>query len=418
MKKSIPLIFCFIFFIGAVDFSVAQSMAVTNTHYALEEVRDYLADGQIERAAAKLELARENIDKAVLNEKTGKKAKTWRYRGETYRQFLSIPDSLLSLKHLEAARIAIESYNKTIVLDQSKTGEYKVLAEKGKDLIYPLLFNQGITSINEKNYTKALESFDLVLMINPLDTNATLNAGLAAERIPDAERAAEYYGKMIYQQGALDYYPFIRMAEYYTDEEEYDKALSVVHKGIGISEKMYSSSKANLSGLSDPSEIKKYQEVVGKYQKQVRDLQTTEFNIYLKSGRLPEAINNLKEAIKTDPNNDGNYSRLGQLLDQSGESDEALKNYEKAVELNSDNIDANYNLGAFYFNRGAETLKITRDMDLKTYKSKGIEMEKGAIEDLKKAKPYFEKVNEIQPNEAAVLNSLETINSILKTNGN
>jgi tetratricopeptide (TPR) repeat protein len=390
MKKVIILLLSSIFWLGAVEISKAQNSAVTNTHFALQEAREYMANGQIDKAVGKIESARQNIDAASSHEKTGKNPKTWKYRGDVYREFLSLPEVKLSVKHMEAARASIESYDKAIQLDQSKRGDYKKPSQNGKNQIYPLLFNQGIESINQKDYDKALESFDLVLMINPKDTNATLNAGLAAERKPDPEKAVEYYEKMIYQQGAIDHYPFIRVAEYYSEKEDYDKALEVIHKGLA--------SATNKEGI--------------------KDLQTTEFNIYLRSGRLQEAVDNLKEAIETDPENDGNYSRLGQLLDQNGESEEALKNYEKAVELNPDNIDANYNLGAFYYNRGAEKLQATRDMDLKTYKSKGVAMEKDAVEDLKIAKPYFEKVNKIQPDDAAVLNSLETIDSILKTKEN
>ncbi len=389
MKKGIQSTF-FAAVLTVISVSVmAQSSAVTNAHFALQEAREYMANGDIDKAVSKMETARDNIDKAVENEKTSTKAKTWNYRGDIYKEMLSLPEDKIGMTYLEAAKISIESYNKTIELDDSKRGDYKGPAQNGKNGIYPMMFNQGIEYINKEDYDNAMDAFDVVLQINPLDTNAALNAGLAAERKPDMERAVQYYGMMIYQQGAKDYYPFVRMAAYYSEKEEYDKALEVISKGI--------------ASTSNKDAIK--------------DLQTTEFNIYLKSGRLEEAMANLKKSIEEDPDNDGNYSRLGQLYDQSGNSEEALKYYSLALEKNPDNIDANYNLGAFYFNRGAEALQSTRDMDLNTYKEKGKAIEDQAIEDLQKAKPYFEKVDSLQPNDPAVTTSLESINNILKSAG-
>ena len=368
---------------------LAQGAAVTNTHYALQEAKEYMANGNLEKAADKLMNARENIEKAITNEKTMTKAKTWNYRGDVYRQYLSLSEDLLDVKHLEAAEISLDSYDKCIELDLSKRGDYKTPAQNGKNQIYPLMFNLGNASINEKKYTTAMKAYDLVLRINPMDSNAALNAGLAAERAGDKDKAVAYYGKMIGEQKVKDYYPYIRLAEYYSSKEEYDQALSTLSKGIEVC--------TTKEGI--------------------KNLQTTEFNIYLKSGRLDEAISNLEKSIEADPQNDGNYSRLGQLLDQKGESDRALENYTKALELNPDNIDANYNMGAFYYNRGAEKLQSTRDMDLKTYQAKGKAIEKEGIEDLKKARPYFEKVDKMQPDDPAVLNSIKTIDSFLKNAG-
>ncbi len=398
------------------DLAYAQSSAITNTHFALQEAKEYLANGEIDKAVAKLQTARDNIDKAIENEKTSGKSKTWNYRGDTYKEYLNVPQDKIEMTYMEAGKIAVESYNTAIKLDDSKRGDYKGPAQSGKAAVYPMMFNQGIAFINDGNFDGAMEAFDIVLLINPTDSNASLNAGLAAERKPDMDRAIQYYGQMIYQQGVKDPYPYVRVAAYYTDKEEYDKGLELIQKGLPVAKKQMLSAQKKYGGMPAGAEKEKYKtEVVDKWTGGVKDLQTTEFNIYLKADRLDEAMANLQSAIETDPENDGNYSRLGQLYDQNGDTENAMKYYGMAIEKNPDNLDANYNIGAFYFNRGAEKIQATRDMDLKTYQSEGKAMEDEAVEDLKKAKPYFEKVEELQPGVAKP--QLDTINNILASKG-
>lgn len=376
----------------------AQNSKVTNTHFALKEAKDYIGQENFEKAAEKLAYARENIDAAVQNEKTAGNAKTWNYRGDVYADMMRLPaDNNGGVNKLEAARLAVESYKKTIELDDSKRKDYAVEAQKNlNNVVYVLVFNEGIQMINSGDPKSALGAFELALQINEKDTNAALNAAISAEKLGDKEKSFSLYKRMVDDMDSKDHYAYISVANYYTEKEDYDKALEYVQRGI----------EAN-KNASDKQKTK--------------DLLLTEFNIYLKSNRLDEAISNVKTNIEADPSNDGLYSRLGQLYDNLKDKKDdkdygalAIENYKKAIELNPDNLDANYNLGAFYYNKAAEIYKKVGAMDLKDYKAKGAKMEAEGKDLFNKAIPYFKKAYELEPENNSLKNSLKTIYTYLK----
>jgi tetratricopeptide (TPR) repeat protein len=151
-----------------------------------------------------------------------------------------------------------------------------------------------------------------------------------------------------------------------------------------------------------------------------------EINAYLKAGKLTELTNRLEQAIKQEPDNVGLYVTLGNVYDNlyqgalkdknSAKSNEyfemAKSNYSKALVKNPDYLDANYSLGALYFNKAAIR---TQEMNAlpEDFSSAGlkkmevIKNEVIALFDL--ALPYFQKAESIDPND---LNTLIALNEI------
>lgn len=384
--------------VSGVGFS--QKSARTNTHFALQEAKELLIQENFADAAKKLAVARENIDKAVKHEQTRDDAKTWVYRGDVYAEMLRLPDDNNGgVPKIEAARIATESFKKAITLDDSRRqDDAKDAKQKLNNVVYVLVFNTGLENINSGDNAGAVKAFEVALMINDKDTNAALNAAIAAERMEDFDKAFTLYKRMVDEMGAKDHFAYIAVTNNYVAREDYDKALEYIQKGLEVNKN-----------------AKK---------EKIKDLLTTEFNVYLKSNRLDEAIANVMKNLENDPENDGLYSRLGQLYDQMREASEgeaaknyadmAVENYKKAIELNPNNLDANYNLGAYYYNKAASIYKEVNNMDLKTYQSKGVALEKKGEENFNKAIPYFKKAYELAPEDAGLKNSLKTIYTRLK----
>lgn len=377
-----------------------QKSARTNTHFSLQEAKELLIQENFADAAKKLAYARENIDKAVNHEQTKGDSKTWVYRGDVYAEIMRLPaDNNAGVPKIEAAKIATESFKKAMSLDDSKRqDDAKDAKQKLNNVVYVLTFNTGLENINAGDNANAIKAFEVAMMINDKDTNAALNAAIAAERMKDFDKAFTLYKKMIDEMGANDHFAYIAVTNNYVSKEEYDKALEYISRGLEVN-----------------NNSKK---------EKIKDLLTTEFNVYLKSNRLDEAISNVKKNLENDPENDGLYSRLGQLYDQMRENAEgeeasnygklAVENYKKALELNPANLDANYNLGAFYYNKAASIYKEVNNMDLKTYQSKGVTLEKKGEENFNLAIPYFKKAFELAPDDAGLKNSLKTIYTRLK----
>ena len=66
------------------------------------------------------------------------------------------------------------------------------------------------------------------------------------------------------------------------------------------------------------------------------------------SDRIPEAESALAEAIKIEPDNVTFRLNQGNLENQAGRKDQAIKCYQKVLELDPGNVNAHYNLGLVY----------------------------------------------------------------------
>ncbi len=70
------------------------------------------------------------------------------------------------------------------------------------------------------------------------------------------------------------------------------------------------------------------------------------------SMKLKEAEAALTEALRLDPGSAMLHLNLGNLQDQAGRKDEALKSYLKALELDPSSLNVHYNLGLLYVELG------------------------------------------------------------------
>jgi tetratricopeptide (TPR) repeat protein len=168
--------------LGMPSLASAQNSAVTN---AILNQRTGLLDK-----------ARTDIDKAIVNEKTSGKGKTWFTRGEIYQAMMESPIYGKQLQPGEGLQKAYESYAKAIELD-TPTGEFGKQAVTRMDNLYGQAFNAAVTSYNAKDFDKAIENYKLASRIKPQDTTAVLYSAYASEAKQDFEGAKAGYNKLL-----------------------------------------------------------------------------------------------------------------------------------------------------------------------------------------------------------------------------
>ena len=323
-----------------------------------------------------LDKARTDIDKAILNEKTSGKAKTWYTRGDIYQGMLESPIFSKQLQPGEGLQKAYESYAKTIELD-TKTGEFGKQAVPKMDNLYGRAFNDAVNSYNAKDYDKAIASYKLASQIKPQDTTAVLYSAYASEAKQD----------------------------FVTAKASYNQLLGMNYKSVTLYSRLFQMAKQD---KNQAEAAKILQQALVAYPTN-KGFMLEDLNMSLASGKGEDALAKINKTIAADPTNSNLYAVRGSMYDQQKKQDLALADYRKAVELDPNNFDAQFNLGVYNYNKAADAYTKASKMDLKTYQASGKKYEIEGKKYFEASVPYFEKSLQLQPEDRNTLISLQKV---------
>ncbi|MCK4664196.1 MAG: tetratricopeptide repeat protein [Bacteroidales bacterium] len=325
--------------------------------------------------------AKEAIDEASKHEKTIGKAKTWYYRGQVYHAIYQSTDTNFQDLHETPLTEAVNAYIKAIELDEKE--QYK------KDCIGRLkiasvqLLNKGINDFNANDYSKALDDFENSIRINSLeyineiDSMAIFNAAIAADRNKNYDKAIKYYNETI----------------------------DLKYEGSKVF--LFLSNVLKTQGDTIAS-IEKIKDGIDAYPDDNNSLIIELINYYLATNKSEEALGYLKIAIEKDSLNHSFHFAEGTIYDRMEEYDKAIKCYAAAIELEEDFFDAQYNIGAVYYNRAVQHFNVANDIPQNKQKEYEDEIVK-AKEQMKSALPYLEKAHELNEKDLSTMQSLKEI---------
>ena len=325
--------------------------------------------------------AAEFIDQAILDEKANVKEKTWRYRGNIYTNLAS--DSTLYAQVPDALEKAAASFVKADELDVKQRYSSERMADIARGAT--IAGNSGISYFNSGVYGRAGELFvtasEMTMMLGAVDTMAIFNSALCFEKASMYDRAVDQYmmcGGYGYQVPDV----FLFAANIQKMEGDTAKALTTLQN----------------ARQDFPRE---------------QALIIEELNIYLVAGQFELAKENLMLAAEQDPTNEILWFSLGSVYDNLKMQDEAVEAYAKSLEIKADYFDANYNLGALYFNMAVQMVNEANDMwkprMSKDEATKQKELEDGGKAMFSTALPYLEKALEVEPEDRETLRSLRDI---------
>lgn len=312
------------------------------------------------------------IDAAAKHESTMGKEKTWYYRGLIYQK--ASENVELKAKYPNSLQLAYESFVKSHELNPKS--EYVEDINLRKVNILNQMFQAGVESYNAKNFTASLEAFENILKLNAHDTLALINAAFSADRSNNKEKAKTYFQQLV-DMKTSDPKVYLFLGGIYKAEGDTAKGLSIIQMG----RQMF----PNDNGLI-----------------------IEELNYYLLTGKTKEAIEQLNIAIAKDETNPNLYYARGNSFDKIGNTDKAKADYLKAIELKPDYFDAIYNLGAMYFNQGADLANKANNIPPSKQKEYD-EAKKKADDKFKEAMPYLEKALELNPDDRSTLISLKQL---------
>jgi len=336
----------YILFITLTQEIIAQNSAIVNAIF-------YQRDSNFVKA-------KEEIDNACVHEKTLNSPKGWYTKGEIYENIALSTKPEITALDTNAIVTAYEAYNKSITFDKPNGGYAKQAKDRLAN-VWVVLINKGIGCYKNKKYDDAIKFYSLAVNIKPEDTTAYIYESYATEAKQDITACNTIYEQLLKlnYKSVLLYFGLIKYAK--EVEKDYDKALILTSKAKAIY----------------PYEI---------------TFITEEFNIYLAQGKKDLAKQKLEEAIQKDPDNSLLYFNLGVITEQLGPKEKAPEYYQKAIDLNSKNTDALFNLGAYFYHQAAEIYIQTNKMNFKEYAANGKSLEQKANDLFKIALPNFEKV--------------------------
>ncbi|MCS7298138.1 MAG: hypothetical protein RMK19_08640 [Bacteroidia bacterium] len=140
------------------------------------------------------------------------------------------------------------------------------------------------------------------------------------------------------------------------------------------------------------------------------NIRKAELNLYLQHPGLQEkALERFRQEVQRDPKNEVYLLVYAQLWERVN-ADSAAFYYQKVLDLNPNNLNARYNLGAYYINLAAElSTKYNETRDEKLQQRYFAQMQ----DYFRKALPHLEKAYEQLPEDLALIQSLIQVTTYL-----
>ncbi|VXD11777.1 M48 family metallopeptidase [Marinoscillum sp. 108] len=331
------------------------------------------------------------IDAAIEYEKVKDDGKTWYYRGLIYATIDTTSNEQYASLSDNALEEAVAAFNKADEIDPEGKGYYvtgmmgiPVLKEQQISNYYSYYYNKAVMAFQDSEYQTAVDAFEKSYYIVPDDTNAYINAAYAAHNGQLYDAATKNY-RLAIDNGATSkdlYYNYVSILTSALDDKE--AALAVVDEALG----------------KYPSD---------------GTLQKNRINLLINMGKIDEARGNLEQAIESEPDNANLYFTLAVINDELKEQERAIKAYLKAIEIDPNHFEANFNYGVILINQANETIKESNSLGMsKADQKKARELEPVINQKLKDALPQWEKVHEINSSDRTAMETLAYIYTQLK----
>lgn len=371
----------------------------------------YLKDGFLDDA-------KKSIDKAEVDASTKDWYKTYYFKGQVYQEIGISEKPKYQALCDDCLDVAYESYIKALQLNFKKEEHRNIDLETELGLMQ---FLKVLNSGDETNYESTETIGDILMNRFPALSNAFINQGVTYYQDNDYENSYLKFEKAVmistlsFKADTQLYY-FASLAA--LKAEKFEEAIQLndvlMQMDFGATEddkaSVYLNQATAYKITGDTVKMLETLETgIEKFPTANYALVIETFNYYVNSGENEKAFEYITMAIDQNPNDPQFFVIKGTLLEELGRKTEAQREYEAAIELQPENFDANYSLGAFYYNTAVDTLDwadknipITEFAKLGEYKEISNRFFENSL-------PYLEKAYAQQPKNVNVLGTLRVI---------
>ena len=304
---------------------------------------------------------------------------------------------------------------------------YKEEVKEIKNQIVSKFLEKGNAAYETKKFAEASNYFEKVYNLRKKDTTYLYYAAATAVNVPDYDRALELYQKL----KDLNY-TGIQEQFYAVNVESKEKELFPNKDLRDISVK----SKSHIKPTTEKSESKRGEIVKnvaliyiskGENDKAIQaikdakaenpddiNLILSEANIYYKMGDTQKFKEIMETATQMDPKNPELQYNLGVIAAESNQPEQAMKYYEKTLELDPNYINAYINSAALVLSKEAEIVKEMNGLGTSAADDKRYEVLKAQKDELyRKAIPYLQKALDLDTKNTSAATTLMNIYSVL-----
>jgi len=338
---------------------------------AAEAQKDKISTAEMKLTSNEMDLidAKAAIDQAAVFETTKTLPYMYLVKGKVYQRIYNSPVAQIKDLSKDAAYISAAAFL-DFFTSPVKKKSFEIEDAKSSFLQSAVdVYNDHIRLLNEENYADAIRNLDMLKSLLPYDDQKLLEQNnLTVGKLTYAMYSAAYSKKddALQEKYLLELismnYPdpaiYGTLARIYLDRNQPSVALKYINQGLEVKP-------------GDPGLIRE------------------KINYYIARNATDTLLAEINAVIAGDPDNADNsqyYYIQGSLYEQMKKLETAEKSYIKALEMNPDNFDANWNLGAMYVNQANELYK-TIGVNGKTKTVVDSEM-KVLFE---KAKPFLER---------------------------
>jgi hypothetical protein len=314
-------------------------------------------------------------------------------------------------------------------MGDAKTYFTKFVDQGGKDIA--VFYGLSELYKADKDNAKAIAILKKGIQVNPKDKdlqssliNAYLGGGMlneatdmmkeliaATPNTPENAKALSENIKnlgTLYENAAYDYEKKIRPLE--SDLADAGKAKSDAERELSNAEQKKQAQDEELKRLTD--RLKKEPKNAASIKGSIASVNQM---ISGANEEIAAAKQKIAAATAAASKSTANTEELAKLKAKEAElKDLAVTNYKKAIEVDPNNFDANYNLGVFYFNQAVVAKGAVDKMDMKTYNEKGKAIEDQVCGTFNQAKSYFDKCKSIKPDDEDLKANFQSLEGVLE----
>jgi tetratricopeptide (TPR) repeat protein len=382
MRQLIP-IFCLIFLLIPLAGNAQKA--------SLNEAEAIIMRGENGEITPKdIEVLSETIQSATSHPTLQKEAHTW-YVNAMAHYLLYQREQIIKTDAIQQIALSLDRTQQL----SPRGKKYHSLAQLKRSNIYYDLLNSGVQAYNDAQLEEAMFNFESAATIMPTDTSASLYAATVAAEDKQYARAVRNYQKLAKINPSPSLYNNIILLQ-----KNYLQDLDAALATLQLAEQQFP---------KDPT------------------LERNAVDLFIQTGQLQRAIQKLNGLISVEPTNHLFHLRKALLYDQlyaeaknKGKTEE-LETYQKeaesaylrTLEIDPDNMTANFNYAVQIAQRADEFFGAANELPLDEYKTRGKELEERGLALLVKAVEPMETARKAAPKDPDLLRALETMYSKL-----